>query len=331
MAKHLKINPLLILSLGLSIGVFVGLHLNGGFFRLPSAFKPKIVPANIVRANEIILNSEKKIKIPWMNAREFDGLTKNQIMNERVNELSKFPELVDLKNYSPVPEVFGMIVDGKPWWGTHGQYFFGSGGRSPEGPSEEAFNILNPFVLLVPYANIYGREWGAYHWERWKEAHLNEAQIVKPDFPLFLMPESGIYEPGKKRVEVYINASHFFDRLSSETKLKIKKGWLSFELEDLNARDFGYNYAWFDRAHSKNANQKEENYNSKRAYKTQDYIHLGGSCGYPGGCNNASPQNLRREGFYTEAWPAEFYFKLWKQEPIQLSDPADLDYRIKID
>ena len=57
-----------------------------------------------------------------------------------------------------------------------------------------------------------------------------------------------------------------------------------------NARDFGYEYAHASAASSKGVAATKESGFFKEAVKLQSYIHLGGSCGFPGGCNNQSPR-----------------------------------------
>ena len=58
-----------------------------------------------------------------------------------------------------------------------------------------------------------------------------------------------------------------------------------------------------------------------------DYIHLGNSCKYKGGCNNISPVQFDKMIMLTNL-PAEINLKLWKNEPINKYIKADIYYKI---
>lgn len=59
----------------------------------------------------------------------------------------------------------------------------------------------------------------------------------------------------------------------------------------------------------------------------RDYIHVGGSCKYVGGCNNLSP--MQNDKMITlKAIPAEINLKLWKKQPRDKYSKADMYYRI---
>lgn len=68
---------------------------------------------------------------------------------------------------------------------------------------------------------------------------------------------------------------------------------------------------------------------SKSVYRFKDFIHVGGSCGYTGGCNNDSPEQAETR-FKIDQYPASIKFKLWKKQPPSAEEPADLFYEIKI-
>ena len=67
-------------------------------------------------------------------------------------------------------------------------------------------------------------------------------------------------------------------------------------------------------------------------HEFQNYIHVGGSCGREGGCNNGSPRQSFSE-FKSNATKynyqnREIYIKLWKSMPTSPQSPADITERI---
>ncbi|WKZ56098.1 MAG: hypothetical protein QY326_05005 [Bdellovibrionota bacterium] len=97
---------------------------------------------------------EGSTKISILPAEEFDGWTRAQVLERRIAEVNKHSSLL-VNSYAPAREIFGEIVDGRPWWGTLGQFLLYSYDGKPQtdsiaGPSEESRQILNPFVLLWP-------------------------------------------------------------------------------------------------------------------------------------------------------------------------------------
>lgn len=100
-------------------------------------------------------------------------------------------------------------------------------------------------------------------------------------------------------------------------------------MECINARDFGYEYVY---AYSNNNiffDDVNNNFANK-VYHLDDFLHTGGSCGYPGGCNNGSPRQDFLYFSLDNEVPASLGVKLWKQNPENINAPADLYYVIKI-
>ena len=90
-----------------------------------------------------------------------------------------------------------------------------------------------------------------------------------------------------------------------------------------NARDFGFSYFYIDRARSENISSKS----AKEPASINQYIHCGGSCGYPGGCNNMSPDQSELK-IKVSALPAEAHIKLWKNKPAGKDQAPDMTFVI---
>lgn len=99
------------------------------------------------------------------------------------------------------------------------------------------------------------------------------------------------------------------------------------QLSGLNALDFGYRYVWaFDSKNIKMLHQDEKAVLDE-VIQFRDYVHLGGSCRYEGGCNNISPMQQELMLTITNL-PAEIDLKLWKKEPMNKFHKADFYYKI---
>lgn len=75
---------------------------------------------------------------------ELDWMKKSEILDLREKYVNEHLNLVD-GMYKPSEKVFGQMAEGKPWWGTLGISYYGSGKKSIEGPSKESRSIVNPF------------------------------------------------------------------------------------------------------------------------------------------------------------------------------------------
>ena len=63
-------------------------------------------------------------------------------------------------------------------------------------------------------------------------------------------------------------------------------------------------------------------------YAIPQYIHQGGSCGYPGGCNNMSPPTPEIDSIRITGLPARTVTWLWRQKPASLEEPPDMVFVI---
>jgi hypothetical protein len=90
-----------------------------------------------------------------------------------------------------------------------------------------------------------------------------------------------------------------------------------------NARDLGYNFLYA-------VPEKSENVSlPAHPARILQFIHTGGSCGYPGDCNNMSPYQAGLE-FHIDSLPALAYIKLWKSRPVDAAAAADMVFVIEM-
>lgn len=235
---------------------------------------------------------------------ELDFKNKREILDLRKRYVLQYPQLIK-GNYIPSEAVFGQIQDKKPWWGTLGLSFYGDGQDSIKGNSEESRFIANPFLLV-------GIDECAAH----KRLNLQNA------IELYPKPVELSWSTDKTIVKATYKVSDFFQKDEQYGCPTIKNRGL--DLIAYNARDMGYNYLYFDPRKSENIG----NY-SNEAVPIIQYIHCGGSCGYPGGCNNMSPTDPHMS-FNIIYIPAVIHLKLWKQKPANPDKQADMEYVIKM-
>ncbi len=134
------------------------------------------------------------------------------------------------------------------------------------------------------------------------------------------MPTKLIWGKGASSGEVTYNITDYHRKTSACGYGDIRKLYLS----DYNARDFGFNYFAMDSAKSKNITAAFD-----QIIPIIQYIHTGGSCGYPGGCNNKSPTQPELVIKWEEL-PAKIYLKLWKVSPADTTQKADMDFIIEL-
>lgn len=63
----------------------------------------------------------------------------------------------------------------------------------------------------------------------------------------------------------------------------------------------------------------------------RSFVHRGGSCGYPGGCNNGSPYQAELDHILVEELPARMVLKLWRLLPEGVGTPAELEFVIRLE
>lgn len=236
---------------------------------------------------------------------DMNYMKRSEILDLRKKYVTEYPELVKGR-YNPSEEVFGQIRDGKPWWGMLGISYYGPGQNSIAGPSKDSLYILNPFLLVG--ISEYG-------------AHIVEDASLEP---ITICPRIVSLEwEGHTKATATYKVGDFFalqDRYHYEDA-----GQNRFALIAYNARDFGFRYLYIDRNESRNVAPNDKN----EPVQINQFIHCGGSCGYPGGCNNMSPDqpDLRAQ---IPSLPAALYIKLWKKKPVNTGAKADMVFIIEI-
>lgn len=246
---------------------------------------------------------------------ELNFLSKADIYKLRKEYVNK--SLFAAKDYEPNDAVFGQIVDNKPWWGTiscQNVHDDGNFDANIQGKSLQSKQINNPNVLVgivTPYIPR-DRENNSY-------CHSDYAKLL----PNFLY-----YDKKNNLIEVRYQVKHdFLDMYIIRDSARKK---FPLQLSGLNARDFGYNYVYAESFKNASIENKNENDITNRVSIFNDFIHLGESCKYNDGCNNVSPMQFDKT-FVLSALPATIDLKLWKKQPANKYQKADIYYRIIIE
>lgn len=239
---------------------------------------------------------------------EFDGMTREQIMELRKDKIDAYKELIN-GEYVYSKKVFGQIQDRRPWWGLEGQFCYGPGDRSTEGLSEESRFIMNPYLLLMINNS------SAY------VSNKPECTAVLPGPPL-----SSTYYPKQNRLEITYDMNRFLvERSNMHGFLQSKE----ISIVGMNALDFGFSYVYFDPQYTSGVSSIVGNSAFREVQKLKDFIHLGRSCGYPNGCNNGSP-NQPEIYFTVNSLPAYIHAKLWKNRPYDKNSEPDFSVNIAL-
>lgn len=250
-------------------------------------------------------NSNFAIDIPVNQPVPLSYKTKAEIYNLRKNAVEK--SIFKNPDYEPSDAVFGQIEDGKPWISMNN---CDVNGQSPiDRPSEEARFILNPTALVAIVCDFGNR-----HCENNKPL-------------MHLMPIGIKYLEPKKEIIVTYNK---FNRYTLDNNKY-------YQFNGINARDFGYKYAYIDKEKTTYDLIFINGQNiGNQVVEFKNYIHTGGSCGIPGGCNNGSPNQPMLNFHNSHRWNTpykqyrEIYIKLWKNMPKSPQDEADINERIII-
>jgi hypothetical protein len=264
-------------------------------------------------------NGDELKKVQFVSHQEFNGLTKDQILSKRNEEIVKLAEILEVTDYVANSDVFSQIQSDKPWWGLHGLMYYGPGPLSTTGPSIRSGSILNPLILIWP--SFF--ETALVSANAWKEPKLNSPEVLA----LKLYPEVSdiVLDASHHRIEVTYQVSHFKTYLESYLKGKLPE--IPLDFEGVNARDLGYPYVLL------------EPHGSKGIFKTvpsgapftesNAFYHVGNSCGFNGGCNNLSPKIPALSDWSLHTLPAQAAFKLWKSEPANITMDADVEVLLK--
>lgn len=276
-----------------------------------------LLPA--ARANELALGRSAKktdlLMIPNVGLAKFNGISNEQLYKARSDAVYKYKSLL-FDTYEPSDMIFGMCESKKPWWGVWGMHLHRQGMRSIEGPSKESAYILNPFRLVSAEANNVGL---------WNAKEVSKEDLANPEFPFLWESGPVFFNASRKAAQVWYLVSKYNESLIKyRSKMRVPIAAVTgFSLICYNARDFGYRYIYMD---------PRKSFGIKRwpaqAVQIRQFLHCGGSCGYPGGCNNMSPHIVELDENKLTQLPARAHLKLWKEEPDTVSQDPDFTFII---
>lgn len=242
--------------------------------------------------------------------RELDSQSLYQIFYIRKNMINQYPILKTANKNPSTSLAFRQIVPFKKWWGVKGMLCYASGNLSTEGMSEESRFIDNPFALIAI--------------EEGNALHLMNKQSNCPTSYIKLKRLN--FNTKTNTFNAVFNVS---DHLNTIKKIAPHYPHeLSLSFNGLNAVDFKFFYA--HAIDLKNILFKKQPNISSDIYMLKNFIHLGNSCGYRGGCNNGSPYQPALI-FKISKFPASATFHLWQTNPSSTSASPDIIYKIVIE
>jgi len=244
--------------------------------------------------------------MPVKDPVELDFKSREQVLAIRSAEMARQPGILDPSVYRPSEYVYGRIRDGRPWWGIDGLYYYGTGELSIRGPSEESRFLVNPYLLVG--------------------VTETSAFIVRRGFrdpkPYPLVTQL-VWHPARRWGQVVYDVQRHLNYLKSIGQAKDQPEFL---LITLNAQDMGFWWFFLDPQKSLNVQLPGD---GPRVQPLKQFIHLGGSCRYPKGCNNASPATPELEIRVTK-FPATVEVRLWSRRPVDPGEPADMTFEVVI-
>jgi hypothetical protein len=267
---------------------------------------------------------DQQIPLTLQQPAELDGMSRAAVYALRTQAVLAYPQLL-AADYRPWDGVFGQITDGKPWWGMSGQWYYGSGAQSIEGVSEETRFLLNPYLLVG--VDFYGFSYFDGRGEVWNRTQVDAADPNSPGFPLTCLPERLTWQPTDAYAEIRYDVTDCLAAMNQYTSRNLSvpdNG--GFDLFAYNARDLNLNFIYIDYAASLNITQTDP---PAQAVEIPHYIHVGGSCGYEGGCNNMSPAFPPLDFLSLTGLPADLVAKLWQSAPASVDAPADMTFTIQ--
>jgi len=245
------------------------------------------------------------MEIEFQAPRELDFKSKAEVLALRTSAVQRYSELL-ANAYAPSVAVFGEIADGAPWWGLTSHLLYASGEHSIDGPSEEARFILNPYLLVA--ADFHGA---------WGQGLLPDQFLLDPNTTLDCFPTRIHWRPRQAQAEA---------RYPAECVTKMSSRY--FDLIAYNARDLNLSFIYVPYEEAQNVRHWSP---PPTAYNNPQYLHRGGSCGYPGGCNNMSPSTPDIDGLEITGFPARVVARLWKNQPASVNQPPDMTFVLKFE
>jgi hypothetical protein len=275
---------------------------------------------NAAAANSLAVGAKAKTQVtavPVNLPENFNWKSRSTILDLRSRQV-RLNEALLAEPYQPNMDIYGAIEDGKPWWGLAGSAVFGQGSHSIIGPAEESRYVMNPYMLVGLNPACGGN---------WSPNNLSERDLEDRNFPYFWLPQSITFDAPGAREAVQYNISEFEQR-ASQTGKSNGTQVSEFSLVAYNARDFGYNWIWLDTNESQNVANDTKGVDYP--VRITQMIHCGGSCGYPGNCNNMSPFIKEIDRCRFTALPARAAVRLWKERPATVQQRADFTVYINM-
>lgn len=242
----------------------------------------------------------------------FNWKSRADILAMRSRAVAKHSSSLLSDKYEPDQGIFHAIEDGKPWWGIAGSAVYGPGQKAIIGTAEESRYVLNPYLLVGVAPAACGM---------WDTRRLSERDMEDPKFPFYWEPQSIQLDASKSMESVVYNITSYNSKSAATGKALPGSTPFQFSLVAYNARDFGFNYIWLnERASTRVTNDNSTN----EAVQIVQFIHCGGSCGYPGNCNNMSPYMASIDRCRFTGLPARAAVYLWRDEPSSVAQKPDM-------
>ncbi len=252
------------------------------------------------------------LDIPIQPPVELDFKTRAEVWQLRKAAVSQHPELIS-GSYQPSEAVFGQVEDSLPWWGITGHFYYGSGERSIEGPAEETRFLLNPYLLVAAEFD------GLFY--SWDTHRVTELDLRGTSFPFYCEAAGLRWSPREAYAEVTYPIGQCLARTNRWTARPLTLADAFFSLIAYNARDMNLNYLYVAYQDSLNLSKLDP---PTSAYAIPHYLHRGGSCGYPGGCNNMSPDTPEISWIELTRLPARAVIRLWSRNPGAVERAPDM-------
>jgi hypothetical protein len=263
------------------------------------------------------------VAIALLNPTEFDSMSSEDILSLRQQAVALHPELF-VGKYRPYRNVFGSIDSGAPWWGTNGEYYYGSGEQSVDGPSVQSKYVLNPYILVatdISSLSFGGSDQAAF----WNKGIISDVALKSSKFPYYCKAQELHWWPGAQRAEMTYNIKAYLAELNNWTNRTYRVSDASLSLTAYNARDFNLNYLYVDYDHSINVYRDNPPASSTAI---SDVLEKNDTCGYPGGCNTANSPSDALSGIKIEGLPATLVIYLWGRQPDSVQAAPDMTFAI---